>query len=122
MLFSASNKGSSLARLVTVVTECHVAVTSELARRETARNIRLKRPGWTRDFEALLSKVEVVETAGFPLPVELAEKDRPILCAAIRSGCDALATGDRKHFGHLYDTRVEGVLVVTPTRLSDFVP
>lgn len=40
-------------------------------------------------------------------------KDQPILCAAIRARCDLLATGDRKHPGHLYDQTIEGVTVVS---------
>ncbi len=47
--------------------------------------------------------------------VELVDKDRPVLAAAIRLRCDALITGDRTHFGHLYGKAVAGVLVLSPT-------
>ena len=121
VLFSASNERSSIARLAALVVARHVAVTSDLALEEAERNVRLKRPKWEPAFVALTARLEVVPTADFPLLVEVVEKDRPILCAAIRSGCEVLATGDRRHFGHLFDTRAEGVLVVTPTRLAEML-
>ena len=84
-----------------------------MAVEEAGRNVRNKRPTWLADFDSLAMRVEVVDSAEFPLPVDLVEKDRPILCAAVRAGCDLLVTGDRRHFGHLYDiTGVLGVRVV----------
>jgi len=66
----------------------------------------------------LTSQLEVTPSVLFDLPVELDVKDRPILCAAIRSQCNLLVTGDRKHFGHLYDQTVEGVTVVSVLGLA----
>ncbi len=54
----------------------------------------------------------------FPLPVVLADKDVPLLCAAIGSRCDLFVTGDRRDFGDLMDRTVRGVRVVSPLRLA----
>ncbi len=55
--------------------------------------------------------------------VALPEKDRPVLAAAIRLGCDVLITGDKTHFGSLYGSRVRGVAVHSPaTFLQRSIP
>jgi len=46
--------------------------------------------------------------------VQLPEKYWPILLAAIDAGATHLLTGDVRHFGNLYQERVEGVLVLRP--------
>jgi hypothetical protein len=94
------------------------AVTSDLACAEARRNLALKRPDWLPTFEQLLQRVEQVPSALFELPVTLDEKDRPLLCAAIRGGCTHFATGDRRDFGHLFDKVVEKVRVVNLLRLA----
>jgi hypothetical protein len=50
-----------------------------------------------------------------PLP----EKDRPVLAAAIRGGCETLITGDRTHFGPLYGTVFRGVTVYSPAQAAE---
>jgi len=121
VLFSASNLGTNIARLIDwLVTEA-TAVTSDLARAEAHRNLLLKRPQWLPAFDALLLRIEQVPSALFELPVELDEKDRPLLCAAIRAGCTHFATGDRRDFGHLFDQAVEGVRVVHLLRLAELL-
>lgn len=121
VLFSASNTGSNIARLIDLLINTGQAVTSDFAAEEARRNIHLKRPAWSEAFNALIGKVEVAPSIQFDLPVELTEKDRPILCAAIRSGCRYLATGDRRDFGHHYDHTVQGVTVITLARLAEIV-
>jgi predicted nucleic acid-binding protein len=119
VLFSASNAGSNVAKLVELVLRDHTAVTSDFALEEARRNVAAKRPAWADEFATLAARVEVVSSVVFALPVELEEKDRPILCAAIRARCEILATGDRQHFGHLYEQTVEGVTVVTLLQLAE---
>ena len=121
VLFSASNAGSNIARLIDLLVNTGQAVTSDFAAEEARRNVLLKRTAWTDTLAALLSQVEVVTSIQFDLPVELAEKDQPILCTAIRSSCRYLATGDRRDFGHLYNHTVEGVTVITLPRLAEVV-
>ncbi len=40
------------------------------------------------------------------------EKDAPVLGAALTYRVDWFVTGDRRHFGHLFDRQVQGVLVL----------
>ncbi len=53
--------------------------------------------------------------------VNLPEKDRPILTAAIHHHCDTLFTGDRTHFGQLYGKTIQGVSVLSPAMLAETV-
>lgn len=112
VLFSASNAGSNIARLVDWLLAEATAVTSDLAREEARRNLTMKRVDWLPAFEQLMQEVEEVPSARFDLPVSLDEKDRPLLCAAIRARCTHFATGDRRDFGHLFGKAVEQVQVV----------
>ena len=118
VLFSASNAGSSLAGLVAWLIAEGTAVTSDLAVEEARRNLALKRDAWLPAFDALVRQLEVVPSMVFPLPVVLADKDVPLLCAAIRSRCELFVTGDRRDFGELMDRRIQGVRVVSPLRLA----
>ena len=119
MLFSASNLDSNIARLIEWLVAEATAVTSDLAGAEGRRNLALKRADWLPAFEQLLPRVEQVPSALVDLPVKLDEKDRPLLCAAIRAGCTHFATGDRRDFGHLFDKTMQGVQVVHLLRLAE---
>jgi len=118
ILFSAAKSDSNIARLIKRVIDDHSAVTSDFTLEEARRNVQLKRAAWWEGFVALAPQLEVVPSVLFKLPIELEAKDRPILCAAIRGGCDLLATGDRKHFGHIYEQTVEGVTIVSALGLG----
>ena len=96
-----------------------VLLASGYAVEEARRNL-ASSPARAR-LDVLLSDVEiVVEGAGFHLPdsLRLADKDRPILAAAIAAGATHLITGDLKDFGPLRGHRIAGVLVQTP---ADFL-
>ena len=121
VLFSASNAGTNIARLIELLLEQGAAVASDLALEEARRNIELKRPAWSESFQELALRIEVVPSVEFTLSVELAEKDIPILCAAIRANCEAFATGDKRHFGHLYGQTVEGVKIVSLLQLAEIL-
>jgi uncharacterized protein len=91
--------------------------TAVYAVEEARRN--LDQPKQRRELEELLDSVEIVPTAAttdHPLfsTVELPDKDRPILLAAIGAGATHLLTGDFRHFGPYYGKRIEGVLVLPP--------
>ena len=118
VLFSASNTRSSLAGLVVWLIAEGTAVTSDLAIEEARRNLAIKREGWLPAFTVLVPQLEVVPSVVFPLPVRLADKDVPLLCAAIGARCELFVTGDRRDFGDLMDRTVHGVLVVSPLRLA----
>ena len=121
VLFSASNSSSNIARLFRLLLARGTAVTSDLALEEARRNLELKRPAWSEHFQALVANVEVVPSVRFTLSVDLADQDVPILCAAIRAACHALATGDKRHFGQLYGVTVEGVRVVSLIQLAEML-
>ncbi|HVS11030.1 MAG TPA: PIN domain-containing protein [Planctomycetota bacterium] len=121
VVFSASQPESAFARLVAATRRHASVLTSDIACVEARRNLVLKRPDWLGAFEALVEEIEVVPSAMFPLPVTVDEKDVPLLCAAIRARSDYFVTGDRRDFGHLFETRVHGVLVITPLRLAEIL-
>ena len=121
VLFSASNAGGNIARLIDVLCVRGTAVSSDLAVEEARRNITLKRPAWLPAFDHLLHSVEVVPSALFELPARVPPKDAPLLCAAIRSRADLFVTGDRRDFGHLMGQQVLGVEVVSPLRLAQIL-
>jgi predicted nucleic acid-binding protein len=93
-------------------TSAHPAVEAE-------RNLGLKYPAargrlaavmrmLTMEPEAAAADVAWALTQGLP------SKDAPVLAAAVASGADALVTGDRTHFGHLFGRTVRGVTVLPP--------
>lgn len=69
-------------------------------------------------LEMLLDGVEVTSGVSSELPegIVLAEKDRPILAAAIATGATHLLTGDVAHFGPLFGQRIMGVKVLRPAQ------
>jgi hypothetical protein len=89
---------------------------------EARRNLAAKAQDALPALDALLARIEVAGFAATPLPPKAAgllpEKDRPVLAAAIRLRCDALATGDRTRLGALYGQRVEGVAIHSPLSLA----
>ena len=92
-------------------------ITSAYVAEEARRN--LSDPGQRRELEELLGSVDVVLTAApmdhpLFLTMELADKDRPVLLAAIGVGAPHLLTGDFRHFGPYYRQKIEGVLVMAP--------
>jgi predicted nucleic acid-binding protein len=95
-------------------------VTSGFALEEARRNLLVYRSEGVPELDRLAEKVAVVPEAPEALAgsseVDLAEKDRPILGAAVAAGCTHLLTGDKRHFGPLYGRRVQGVLVLTPAQ------
>ncbi|MCA9303426.1 MAG: PIN domain-containing protein [Phycisphaerales bacterium] len=121
VLFSASNPGSNIERLIQLLTEHGQAVSSDFAIEEARRNITVKRPDWIDGFNTLVQRIETAPSTRFKLPVELTEKDQPILCTAIRAECVYLVTGDKRDFGHLYNTSVGSVRIVDLVGLARVV-
>jgi hypothetical protein len=66
-------------------------------------------------LDALLLDVALVPECdpGTPCPLDLPEKDRPVLMAAIKAGATHLITGDLRHFGPCRGRAVHGVQVMT---------
>ena len=94
-------------------------VSSRYALEEAARNIAVKFPECVAEFNRLIAGLLLMAEPGqaeirLAAARQLPDKDVPILAAAIAARASALVTGDRRDFGHLYGTTVEGVGVLTP--------
>jgi len=124
VLFSAAKSDGAVRRLLDLLSEsgheCHVdAYVVEEAR----RNLALKAPGSLPVLDRLLGRIHVAplkaRTESTAVPGSLAEKDRPVLAAAIELGCEALVTGDRTHFGAFYGKTLAGVKIYSPRSLAE---
>src|SRR5258707_459485 len=94
-------------------------VASRYAINEVFRNVRVA--AHHLRFEDLVTRTEIVSDADIrfvPPHIALVAKDRPILAAAIAASVDYLATGDKNHFGLLYNSTVSGVRIISP---ADFL-
>jgi len=84
---------------------------------EEAR-INLPEAGQRQRLIQLLEGMEVMATAPtartLPPEVELPDKDRPILLAAIAAHATHLLTGDLTHFGPYSGRTIAGVLILRP--------
>ena len=90
-------------------------LTSLYALEEARRN--LEQSDQRERLARLAESVEIVpEALGSSLPrgVDLAEKDVPILLAAIEARATHLLTGDVRDFGRYFGKRLGGVLVSAP--------
>ncbi len=96
-------------------------VTSRYAIEEARRNLEALRPAAVARLDRLCQQLEVVEEVdmGLGLGTELAEKDLPIVAAALGARCSHLLTGDHQHFGPFFGSRIRGLLVLTPARFLD---
>lgn len=93
--------------------------TSAYTADEARRNLLVKAPAKVSAFNKILEQISLVRepshaTVARMTKLPLVEKDAPVMAAALESGTDVLVTGDRRDFGHLYGTTVEGVLVLNP--------
>jgi predicted nucleic acid-binding protein len=92
-------------------------VTSDYAADEARRN--LAEPHQKNRLDDLLRRTRVESGGvayGIPDDLVLAEKDRPILAAAISAGATHLVTGDVNHFGALFGRDIAGVRILPPGR------
>jgi predicted nucleic acid-binding protein len=118
VLFSASKEGSNVSRTVLALFKKAEILTSEIAHGEARRNLLLKREMWLATFDQLCTKIVIVPTVQLNLTVTLNHEDLLVLSAAISNRCNYFVTGDKNDFGHLYDTNVEGVEIVSLERLA----
>jgi uncharacterized protein len=117
VLFSGAQAGSPMRQLLDTLGHHCCLVAHPIAIDEARRNIALKRPAWMPGLHSLETAVEVSELMGYIPAVDLAEKDRPILRAAVGGRCTHLLTGDLQHFRHLFGETVAGVRIVSPRLL-----
>ncbi len=126
ILFSAAKSDGAIRRLLALLHKArHECWADSYVIEEARRNLALKYPEEMAVLEEVLRRLRVVPLAtGRTEPPELmrvAEKDRPVLAAAIRHGCDAFLTGDRTHFGALYGKTLRGVTVYSPRGLAEAI-
>ena len=120
VLFAAAHSPAGRSRALFGLAERGLCtlVTSPHAIEEARRNVNLKSPEGTPSLNDLLESVERVAEADPRLVAWAADQglppgDAPILAAAVAAEADALVTGDRSHFGHLFGRRVGGVKVLS---------
>jgi predicted nucleic acid-binding protein len=126
ILFSAAKSNGAVRRLLDLLAEAgHSCHADAYVVEEARRNLALKSPGSLAAFDRLLRRVQTAPLRPHPedagLPGALAEKDRPVLAAAMRLGCEALVTGDRTHFGAFYGRSLGGVKIHSPRSLAQEV-
>jgi len=91
-------------------------VSSDYAVEEAHRNLATRhQQERLESLTADLRMVAAIPEVDLPGSVELPDKDRPILLAAISAGASHLLTGDLTHFGKLYGSSVGGVLILPPS-------
>jgi len=118
IIFSASRIGSPMHQFLEFLLSKKINICShEFPMEEARRNLSQKRSEWLVGFEQLKFQIELVDHLAVLSKVELAEKDRPILAAAIGCSATHLLTGDLKYFSHLFGKKVSGVKCVTAEML-----
>jgi predicted nucleic acid-binding protein len=100
-------------------------LTSSFALDEARRNVRAKYPAHMQTLEALAEQIELVAEAEAALVAWAADllplKDAPILAAAVAARADVLVTGDRRHFGVLFEKTLDGVTILPPRQALEQV-
>jgi predicted nucleic acid-binding protein len=119
VLFSAAYGSPSLEQLWELAREetC-LLFTSEYTVEEARRN--LEDPEQLEKLEECLSEVVLISEVDpdLPCPLDLPEKDRPVLMASIAVKADYLMTGDVKHFGKYFEQKIGGVKIC---RVRDYL-
>lgn len=123
VLFSAAKSDGAVQRLLVLLTEAgHECWADGYVTEEARRNLAAKAVERLPVLDALLGRLHLAQIHPGPAELSLAtvlpEKDRPVLAAAIRLGCEALVTGDRTHFGELYGKRIGGVAIHSPASIA----
>jgi len=126
ILFSAAKSDGAIRQLLNLlVASGHACHADAYVVEEARRNLALKAPANLPALDRLLARVRVIPLGVPPqtveVPIALAEKDRPVLAAAMQLGRDALVTGDRTHFGVFYGETLGGVKIYSPRSLAESV-
>jgi len=115
ILFSVSYGSMGLNRLWELARQNRCMLfASQFVVEEANRN--LFHPEQIKKLEDYLSEVHIVPEVDLtlPCPIELPEKDRPVLMAAISVQANYLLTGDFNHFGKYFGQTVNGVKICRP--------
>ncbi len=115
ILFSIAYGSPGLNRLVELARGKHCLLfASNYIVEEARRNLSL--PEQIEKLKDCLLNVQIVPDVdpSVPCPIELREKDRPVLLAAISTKANYLLTGDTVHFGKYFGIMVNGVRICSP--------
>jgi predicted nucleic acid-binding protein len=115
ILFSIAYGSPGLNRLWEIAQKKHCELfASNYVVEEAKRNLLSSEQ--LRKLEAFLSMVQLVPEVdpNIPCPIDLPEKDRPVLLAAISIQADYLLTGDMIHFGKYFGQTVRGIKICLP--------
>ncbi len=120
IIFSAAY-GNGLARVLFEYGKSGLIrlITSDWVLEEAKRNLQIKFEGSLDYFNREILpaiKIESPNISDWVCPVDLHEKDQPVLGAAIILKTAYLITGDRRHFSHLFGKTVQGVTITTPRK------
>ena len=126
ILFSAAKSDGAVRALVKLLLdEGHECCADAYVVAEARRNLLDKGAQAVQVLDTLLERLRTTPglvSGGVAAQVNwLPPKDRPVLAAAIRLGCDALVTGDRKHFGSACGQQIGGVSIHSPRSLAEAV-
>ena len=124
ILFSAAKSDGAVRRLLaTLVDAGHECWADGYVAEEARRNLVAKASEGLPVLDALLARLHLAPAQAYPATVEatlaIPDKDRPVLAAAMRLGCDALVTGDRTHFGAFFGKALGGVRIFWPSLLAE---
>jgi len=119
ILFSAAYGLSALDKLweLSRKGQC-ILIASGYAVEEARRNLSTEKQ---RDrLESYISRMEIISEAdpSVECDVELPDKDKPILMAAVSSKAGYLLTGDARHFGRFFGETILGVKIL---RVRDYI-
>ena len=112
ILFSGGYGSAALDRLWELAKEGHcVLLASGYVIEEAKRN--LHETNQSNKLQTCLSDVQIVLEADpkFECPIDLPDKDRPVLMAAVFAKANYLITGDMTHFGKYFGQTIMGVKV-----------
>lgn len=124
VLFSACKTDGAIRRLLRWLSRTgHKLVVDVYVAAEANRNLQLKALDGYLPIETLKDELSIEFSAQvFERRLEsvaIDPDDAPVMAAAIELECDALITGDKTHFGHLFGRKVEGVLIVSPAQAAE---
>jgi len=121
VLFSAAyREPSGIGQLINAIRQSGgEAITSGYAIGEARHN--LAELEMLKRLDKLMRQIEVTPEAinpeAFTAGIDLRDKDKPILAAAIQAEAQILLTGDKRDFGQHYGQTVQGLRVLSPAML-----